>query len=241
MNILKTPNQEELYRLLFQLPPQFEEASCFIHGEKLTAEDVTRVGIQYVKNCFWDYGDSLTDDAWENTFCGNCEKKYTIQSAYLYEITEFLLRYGLEPNAVYDSEYGRYNIMEGILFIDHEYIAADTMRLLMEHGADPNLPIDGETVFERVDFAVWFDAIEQEIRWRYDQWVHIWFVLLAYGGGTEEVRNTIEVFREYGKDELFDLKKLRDHRNYGFCLTWENGDPTIHVFHKDTLWQVAKG
>ena len=241
MNILKTPNQEELYRLLFQLPPQFEEASCFIHREKLTSEDVTRVGIQYAENCFLDYGESLSKDDWENTSRVNCEKKYAVQSAYLYEITEFLLRYGLEPNAVYDSEYGSYNIMEGILFIDHEYIAADTMRLLMEHGADPNLPINGEAVFELVDFAVWFDAIEQEIRWRYDQWVHIWFVLLAYGGGTEQIREKIQVFKEYETGELFDLKKLRDHRNYGFCLSWENGDLVIHIFDKDTLWQVAKG
>ncbi len=109
MNILKTPNQEELYRLLFQLPPQFEEASCFIQREKLTAEDVTRVGVQYAENCSLDYGESLSKDAWENTSRGNCEKKYAVQSAYLYETTEFLLRYGLEPNAVYDSEYGNYN------------------------------------------------------------------------------------------------------------------------------------
>lgn len=74
MNILKTPNQEELYRLLFQLPPQFEEAKCFIHREKLTAEDVTRVGVQYAENCFLDYGESLSKTAWENTSRGNCEK-----------------------------------------------------------------------------------------------------------------------------------------------------------------------
>ncbi len=241
MDILKTPNQKELYRLLFQLPPQYEEAGCLIQREKLTAEDVTRVGVQYVKTCFLDYGESLSKDAWENTSRVNREKKYTVQSAYLYEVTEFLLRYGLEPNAVYDSEHESYNIMEGILFIDHEYIAADTMRLLMEHGADPNLPVNGETIFDQVDFAVWFDAIEQEIRWRYDQWVHIWFVLLAYGGGTEKIRKTIQTFEEYGTDEILDLKKLCDHRNYGFCMSWENGERTIHIFDKDTLWQVAKG
>ena len=209
--------------------------------EKLTVEDVTRVGIQYAENCFLDYGDSLPEDAWEKTSRVNCEKNYTVQSAYLYEVIDFLLEYGLEPNAVYSSEHGTDNLMEAILFIDHEYIAADTMRLLMEHGADPNLQINEKTIFERMDFAVWFDAIEQEIRWKYDQWVHIWFVLLAYGGGMVEVRKTIEVFRECGKNELFDLKKLRDHRNYGFCLSRENGEPTIHIFHKDTLWQVAKG
>lgn len=107
MDILKTPNQKALLELLFQLPPQFEEASHFIETEKLTAEDVTRVGIQYAENCFLDYGDSLTDDAWENTSRVNCEKKYTIQSAYLYEVIEFLLGYGLEANALYSNEHGK--------------------------------------------------------------------------------------------------------------------------------------
>ena len=241
MDFLKTINQKELFRLLFQLPPRFEEAGWFIEAEKLTTEDVTRVGIQYADKCFSDYGESLPTDVWEKTSRVVCEKKYTIQSAYLYEVTEFLLRYGMDPNAVYGGEHGRGNIMEEIIFVDHEYIAADTMKLLMEHGADPNLLLEGESIFDKVDFAVWFDAIEQEIRWRYDQWVHIWFVLLAYGGGTEEIRQTIQVFKEYGEDELFDLKKLRDHRAYGFCLSWENGDPILHIFHKDTLWQVAKG
>ena len=78
-----------------------------IERERLTADDVTRVGIQYAGNCFLDYGDSLTDDAWENTSRVNCEKKYTIQSAYLYEVIEFLLGYGLEANALYSNEHGK--------------------------------------------------------------------------------------------------------------------------------------
>ena len=241
MEFLETPAQEELFRLLFQLPPQFVEASSYIEREKLTADDVTRVGIQYANRCFLDYGDSLSDDDWKSMRRVNCEKNYTVHSVYLYEVTEFLLRYGLIPNAICSNKYGIFNIMEEILYIDHEYIAADTMRLLMEHDADPNISVDGETIFDRVDFAVWFDAIEQEIRWRYNQWVHIWFVLLAYGGGTKRVREQIQVFREYGKDAIFDLKKLRDHRNYDVCLSWENGERIIHIFDKDTLWQVAKG
>lgn len=210
MEFLETTAQEELFRLLFQLPPQFTEAEAYIEREKLSTDDVTRVGIQYANKCFLDYGDSLSDDDWKSLCQVNCEKNYTVHSVYLYEVTEFLLRYGLSPNAIYRNKYGRFNIMQEILYIDHEYIAADTMRLLMEHDADPSVSIDGETIFGQVDFAVWFDAIEQEIRWRYSQWVHIWFVLLAYGGGTKQVRDQIQVFKEYGKDAIFDLKKLRD-------------------------------
>ena len=91
--------------------------------------------------------------------------------------------------------------MESLLFIGHEYIAANAMRLLME----------------------------QEIRWRYDVWTHIWFVLLAYGDGGQEIAQRIQVLKEYGSDELFDLKKLRDHRAYGFCVSRENGDAAEEV------------
>jgi len=244
MRLQLKPCAQELFDLLFQIPPRYEEARSFLQQAQMTSDDVTRVAITYADQCFLDFGDQVYDDE-EQTPLGQMEVLPEIvpelHSAYLYDVIALLLEYGLNANAVFDENGQKWNLMESLLFIDHGYIAADTMLLLMEHGADPNILVGGETVFEMADFAVWFDAAEQEIRWRYDAWVHIWFVLLAYGGGTEEIRKTIEVFREYGKDEIFDLKKLRNHRNYGFCLSRENCEPIIHIFDKNTLWLVAKG
>lgn len=204
MRLQLKPCEQELFDLLFQIPPRYEEARSFLQRAQMTSDDVTRVAITYAERCFLDFGDQMYDD--EQTPLGRLEVLAEIvpelHSAYLYDVIALLL---------------------------------------MEHGADPNILVGGETVFEMADFAVWLDAAEQEIRWRYDAWVHIWFVLLAYGGGAEEIRKTIEVFREYGKDEIFDLKKLRNQRNYGFRLSRENREPIIHIFDKNTLWLVAKG
>lgn len=130
-----------------------------------------------------------------------------------------------------------------IPYIDHEYVSADTLRLLLENGGDPNLRIDMESAFEEADFEVWFGAVEQEVRWRYDAWVHTWMVLLAYGGEIPGKGPMVETFREYGNhttDETFDLKKLRNHRQYFYGLTKGNPDPVLHIFDRNTLWEVAR-
>ena len=100
-----------------------------------------------------------------------------------------------------------------------------------------------ETVFECIDEDIWFGAIEQEIRWRYDAWVHVWMVLLAYGGEIPGKGPMVETFREYGNymtDEKFDLKKLRDHREYYFGLTKDNYEYVLHIFDKRTFGEVAR-
>ncbi len=235
---------QELFDLLFQIPPRFEEARCLIQQTKMTSEDVTRVAIAYADKCFLDYGERVFDDksrAPMGRMDVPAEKVPELHSAYLCDVISFLLAYGLNANAVLTDDARKWNLMDSLLFIDHEYVAADTMRLLMEHGADPNLLVEGETIFEQVDFGVWFDAAEQEIRWRYDAWVHIWFVLLAYGGGGQEVAQQIQLFKEYGSDQPFDLKKLRDHRSYFYGLSVEGREPMLRIFDKNTLWEVAVG
>ena len=82
--------------------------------------------------------------------------------------------------------------------------------------------------------------IEQEIRWRYDSWVHVWLVLLAYGGAPRGRKSLLEVFREYDSAELFDVRKLKNHRDYYYGLSKENYEPVIHIYDKKTLWEVAK-
>ena len=126
--------------------------------------------------------------------------------------------------------------MDSLLFIDNEYIAADTMLLLLEHGGDPNLQVDGETIYQSVAFEIWYGSDEQEIRWRYDSWVHLWMVLLAYGG---KAKNT-KLFKEYGVPNTFDLCKLKEHRNYFVGLSIDNKEHVVHIYDKRTLWEVAR-
>ena len=66
-------------------------------------------------------------------------------------------------------------------------------------------------------------------------------LLLAYGGKTEGKAPAVQAFKEYDSDTLFDLRKLKDHRNYYVGLSTLNDQRTIHIFDKKTFWEVARG
>ena len=110
----------------------------------------------------------------------------------------------------------------------------------MEHGGDPNLIVDGEDLFRHIDFDIRFDTVEQYMRWRFDAMVHMWMVLLSCGGKIEGKVPAVQVFKEYDSDDLFDLRKLRDHRNYFVGLSTLNVRRTIHIYDKKIFWEVAR-
>lgn len=96
-------------------------------------------------------------------------------------------------------------------------------------------------MFDQICFDVDFDAVEQRDRRRYDSLVHCWMVLLAYGGKTKDEGGTIDVFTEYSDNikVKFDLKKLKEHRNYYVGVT-HGKYLTVNIFDKRTYWEVAR-
>ena len=244
MELELTERANQLLELLMTIPPQFESAKSYLAENKLSSDEVTRVANIYADKCFRDYDEYLYEN-WPD----DCTLRdlplpqgvvQGILSTHLYDVVSFLLEYGLDPNAVYTVNGDSYNIMRLILFIDNEYIAADALRLLLDNGGNPNLLAGTETIFECIDDDIWFGSVEQEIRWRYDSWVHLWMVLLAYGGKPRGRNVPIKTFREYGSNSLFDIKKLKNHRNYCFGVSFENYDSVIHIYDKKTFWEVAR-
>ncbi len=232
--ILLNEKSRELFDLLFQSPPKFEDAEKLVKSEKHTSEELTKVAINFAEQCRFEISNALF------------EKEITPQtnplgivegycSAYLYKVLEFLIQYGIDANAVFENDRNYYNLMSSVMWVDNGYVAADSMGLLLENGGNPNLLVDDESVFDEFTFDVFFGAIEQEKRRLYECWVHTWFVLLAFGGDYGEG----SLFKEYGKDELFALHKLKDHRNYAFCLSRGADGPIVRIFDKDTFWEVA--
>lgn len=118
--------------------------------------------------------------------------------------------------------------------MDNGYLAADALVLLFEHGGNPNLVCDKRSIFENVDFDVFFDAGEQQDRPRYSSLVHCWMVCLAFGGTLGSGKAPVEVFHG------FDLKELKNHRNFYFGITKGETWPDIHIFDKRDLWEVAR-
>lgn len=244
MELELTDRSKRLLELLWTIPPQFEEAKAYLDANQLSADEVTRVANIYADKCSRDLDDYIGERCPDDCTMRDVPIPQgiisKIPSGHIYGVVALLLQYGLDPNVVYEADGRTYNIMRLIMSIDNEYIAADTMRLLLDNGGDPNLTAGIETIFECIDYDVWFGSVEQEIRWRYDAWVHVWMVLLAYGGEIPGKGQMMEAFRERHSDDLFDLKKLRNHRDYFFGLSVENKGRTMHIFDKKTFWEVAR-
>ena len=232
--ILLNEKSKDLFDLLFQTPPKFDDAENLIKAQRHTREELTKVAIKFAEECRFEISDALfAKEITPPTNSHGIVEGYC--SSYLYQVLEFLMQRGIDVNAVFENDNNYYNLMSSVMWVDNGYVAADSMRLLLENGGNPNLIVDDESVFDEFTFDIFFGAIEQEIRWLYNYWVHTWFVLLAFGGDYGKGN----LFKEYGKDEVFSLHKLKDHRNYDFCLSRGTVGPDVRIFDKNTFWEVA--
>ncbi|MGN0006084.1 MAG: hypothetical protein ACI37Z_08980 [Candidatus Gastranaerophilaceae bacterium] len=224
--------QELLMNELNNVPPNFDKIKKLLDENDYSSEDVTYVATAFAENCeFESYEYFKSENA-------------QVRSKYLYDIVKLLLEYGLNPNIVFDNEI---NIMDSLMYNDYEYVSADTLGMLLENGGNVNLAVDGTRIFDKVDFAVVFDAVEQSDRRKYDALVHFWFVMLGYGAIKADGTNPVTLFREYDNtmfaNDNFDISHLKNHRNYTFGLTFAPDTDTnwsLRIFDKNTMWEAAR-
>jgi len=236
---------QALFDLLWQIPPDLEGAKAMLERGDCPAEQVSRVGARFAEECLYDI-----DDLPERNFtCVRDSETEPIlhtevQSAYLPQVTELLLSFGLDPNGIY-SENER-NIMLSLKYNSNGYAAADTMALLLSHGGRWDLEIAGEKLFDEIDFDVIFDAIEQEDHRKFDALVHVWMVMLGFGAKLEDGKSAVDLFPDLDDDNCwidFDIAKLKNHRNYKFGLSRveSRGEKwSLHIFDRQTHWEVAR-
>ena len=78
---------------------------------------------------------------------------------------------------------------------------------------------------------------------RYDALVHSWFVFLGYGAAPDNGTSSVDLFNVIDTGKTFDLRELRNHRNYTFGLSHvkNRGENwSLHIFDKRTMWEVAR-
>ena len=230
-----------LLQALLQVPPNLTFVQTQLKTGQYSTQQVTELGYRYAEECWNEDLDSDNRGFYSEEFDYYWREPDAVpeqHSFYLYEVFELLLSFGLNPSHTVAGDYG---IMDYIFHIVNGYVAADTLKLLLDHGGNPQLISDGENMFDQVCFDVDFDAVEQTDRRRYDSLVHCWMVLLAYGGVATDEGGTIEVFTEYSDNikVKFDMKKLKEHRNYYAGIT-HGPHRSIHIFDKRTYWEVAR-
>ena len=129
-----------LYKLLSQVPPEFDAARQMMEKEKPREEELAWLAAELVNDTFGEYKDFMENVP--NAVPGRLHRDY------LYQVMEFLLEQGLNPNATVNDEE---NAMFGLKFTDGPDVAAKTMRLLLEHGGDPNLYMASENLVSDIE------------------------------------------------------------------------------------------
>ena len=222
--------QDKTQRILeemLQLPPDMTGLRALLEGEKPTSEQLAMTANQFMEIGCWREVDEFVYAH------GRQPEPAELHSTYIFILMQLLLEYGLNPNLVIDGD----NVMEWMGFVDFPYVSADTLRLFMEHGGDVDLIIAGDTMFRHIDFDIVFGAIEQEDRQYYDCQVHLWLVLIGYGGMLPE--NVCPLKMKNGKSpEIF-----RQHERFDWEIERTSAVEAgwiMHILDRETGEEVAE-
>ena len=172
-------NNENILSLLLELPPDLVEIEEELKNNLYSPKDITSVACSFAEECFREYTDFIEEK-------GRIPLDTELHSTYVYQVCVLLLKYGLEPNMLIgDNPYTEDNIMNSIYWIDKPCVSADTLKLLLENGGDPRLWVEGESLYDMVDFDVWYDVNEgyahnERYKYIFESRFHFWLVLLGF-------------------------------------------------------------
>lgn len=238
--IQKSAESEELLSQLLIIPPDLSAIESLLKIRKYNPDVISRAGYDLVDLCFDDgysYYEEFIEHQYEEAVLDTSKS-----SAYLPQIIDLLLKYGLDPNADCDDD----NIMCAVKYVVNAYAAADTLALLLEHGGKTDLVVGSFDLAGDLDFDIVYDTINSGERRAFDSLVHCWFVLLAYSNNMIHGKEAVTVFsKQRYAFELGDFKisDLKQHRNYYFGLSNVSGrgeNWSLHIFDKRTRWEVAR-
>lgn len=218
----------------FKLEALIEElSSC-----KYSPEDINIAACQYVEDCAFDivHYDSTGEQTPPHQ-PGEILPGYP--SSHMYEALRLLVTFGLDPNYLVNQETSdEMNIMDCLLDIENGYIAADCLALLLRHGGNPNLAVDGERLLDHCTMRIDYGLGDESICLRFDTWVHYWMVLVGYGA---KLSGNQEAFHPSKGHDAIDLKNHRDYY-YGYIFSdrYPNHEPEICFFRKDTGFEIGR-
>ncbi|MBQ8314057.1 MAG: hypothetical protein IJX84_12745 [Clostridia bacterium] len=224
---------QRLYDLLFTKVFSLERLKGELASGAYSPDDVSMAGYQYVYDCICD----LQDDSWNTprrprgtVLPGYC-------SSHMLEALECLLEHGLDPNVLYDEDTNKSNIMSELRFVENGYIAADSLALLLSHGGNPSIQIDGTSLIRDINTDLLLDLNNQIDRTRFDALVHYWMVLVGYGAKLEDGSESIDMCPGH---DVSELKKHRDFYYGAIHSDRSNDHMKICFFSKHTNWEVGR-
>ncbi len=220
--------KEEIEELFYGFPPKWDVIRKKLDERPLSGFEVAEVAIDLADRCNGEYGRAMDPDI----------KGYTpdrMHSTYLLDSLKLLLEYGLDPNTmiyIYDD-----NILVALTYVDAPNVGAAALRLMLEHGGDPNIGSDdyeSDRLFYAHTSAIEYEKYENEYS------VQCWWLLMAYGARWPDGSlpltmlngNKVEMLKDF---ERFDYT-IEFHSNPGNYY----GNWTMHIFDKTTGEEVAR-
>lgn len=218
--------EELLFELCNKPNADLAEIEIFIRERHATPEEITRAAIRLAdKNAL-----KVTEFEYDHKCLPNDNDLVTSNWIALFEI---FLKYGLMPNYIMVEGSDEDNIMQEIRYIDNGDVAPSIMRMLLEHGGNPNLIVGGEDLFKDLDFDIVFDVIEQNNKRIFDIEFRIWLVMMGYGGRIDNHDCPVNLKSGYTV-EIFKIFEDFDYRIEFLQKDWK-----LHIFYKSNGDEVA--
>ena len=233
LQILKPVASQEIMdetdSLFAAIPPKRKEIDNIFRKYRFSKEQLATLAAHLAQDCFREYYDAMDPEVEEVT-------PERLHSNHLIDSLQQLLDYGFDPNVFAGEHYD--NVMWDLQYVDAPNVGAAAMRLLLEHGANPNAicPSERESIFDCLDFQVSYDCYSHD----YFFMVQCWLILIGYGGWPRCNRppvimlngNSMEIFKnfEYYDYEIERLPEKSD--TYGNWI--------MHIFDVRTGIEVAR-
>lgn len=216
---------EELYQACCAIPCDLVKIRRLLETKHYTPKELTQTAQRFVMDdCTFDSDDFCREN-------GREPERRELAVHNLYELLTLLLEFGLDPNAIGDDG----NIMSQLCYVYNGYDAANSMRLLLENGGNPNLMLEDYSICGWMGVRVSFDLSEYGPD-DLDDMIHTWFVLLGYGSRSSTGEEQIDMKNGHSVEEL------RQHEQYHYVVerhSAEWNDWTMHIIQKDTGEEIA--
>lgn len=231
-------------------PSDLEGIKKLLSSQQLTEDELAELAISFADECFYEYNDAIHSE-------NKSVRISNMHSNYIIEAIDLLLQFGLDPNTIVKGD----NVMWSAMWIDAPNVAASLLRLLLEHGGDPNhyLPREGDSIFGYIDVKVSIDEYTHD----FFHTVQCWLLLMGYGARwrngelslTMLGENSVKIFKNFERYDyeiellpqkprkhscwfmhILDIVRPYKHKKDDFCDLdfW-----IMHIFDVETKEEVA--
>lgn len=215
---------EQLFELCKEQPFSTEKIKNYIIDNKMNSEQVTRVAIKLCNYGFCSYSDYL----YEN------EKEPSPGDLITYnweELFNALIEMGLDANLIICDDGENYeNVLQELQFFDDGDLGAKIARNILNNRGNPNIIVDGISLFEEIDGDLMFDIQLgcYHHKWQQDKAFRYWLVMVGFGGTINNGQLPVEMCNGYQVDIFKEFEK------FAYNIKWGEKDFDLEIFDIET-------